>query len=84
MNSNSHTEAASLLSLTATERHEFLIRFAHGLTIGVRVLCHGDREQRQDLESVRLLNEGIHGVLGYLSSAEDDTQSPSWLVKVVE
>jgi hypothetical protein len=77
-------EVTWLSSLTAAERSQFLTHLAHGLTIGIRVLCHVDRDAQANVESIRLTNEAVHRVLGYLSYSQADTHSSSWLVTVVE
>lgn len=84
MESHVEIEVAWLDSLSPAERSQFLMRLAHGLTIGVRVLCNGDREVQFNLESVRVLNEGLHRVLGHLLPIHGGNQGASWLATIVE
>ena len=78
------TEIHWLISLTSSERSQFLTRLAHGLTIGIRVLCHVDRDTQANVESIRLTNEAVHKVLGYLLHSHAGAESSSWPVMVVE
>ena len=73
-----------LSSLTSANRSQFITHLAHGLTIGIRVLCRVDGDVHVNVESIRLINEALHGVLGYLSHALDGTEDSSWLVAVVK
>ena len=84
MESHAHNEAAWLLSLTSSEQSQLLLRLAHGLTIGIRVLCHAGQEAGRNLESVRLLNEASHRVVGYLLPSEVRPESQSRLVTLIE
>ena len=77
------TQLAWLGSLTATARREFLARLAHGLTIGIRVLCHVDRDAQNNLESIRQVNEASHIVLGYLARPPTGIESSEWLLTIV-
>jgi len=84
MESTVEAESGRLSSLAPAERSQFLTHLAHGLTIGIRVLCHGDGDVQVHVESIRLINEALHRVLGYLSHALDGTENSSWLVAVVK
>ena len=77
-------ETIWLSSRTSVQRSQFLIHLAHGLTIGIRVLCHGDRDAQANVESIRLANEAIHTVLGYLLHSQAGTESSGWPATIVE
>ena len=83
MDTNVEAEATWLGSLTAADRAQFLTQLAHGLTIGIRVLCNVDRDAQDNLKSIRLTNEAMHKVLSYLSHLLAGTENSNWMVVVV-
>jgi hypothetical protein len=83
MNLSVQDESAWLESLSVENRALFLASLSHGLTIGVRVLCHCGETLEQALEWVRLLNEANHRVAGYLFHHHIGDEDTGWLPAVV-